>query len=723
MTSSVLAAPESASASRLSASRAIVLLLAVVCYWFMAQAGFLFRQESTNVAAIWPVAGFALAILLLVPQSIFWLALGAMTATNLAANLYIGNSVWLSVAFMTANAAEMLIVSYLARARGAPGAFVDDVATLARVFFVPLLLGVSTAATIGAWATTRQTGAPFFEEFGTWFLADVVGILVVTPLLVFWVQAIWQRSLLPNHTEAAVFVLTLAAMAFWFWGWQLLEPLGLRRPYVLYPILFCCALYCPPHLTASLMAALAGVGLYNIIHGRPSYINPLATDQMQVLRSSQAFVWVLSASVLLVIAIVRSKQRAEQRLRRAHALSERAVQQRTVELQRANDLLQSEIAAKQRVAEKLYENESHARSELNELETISRTASVGLCLIDQDLRYVRINELLAEIGGYSPEEHLGRTIYDVHPELPPHLERMLRHVIATGEELRDVEVEGPLRTTDGTPRKFLVHYYPVDTERGRSVGCIVSEVTEKLEMEAELQRQRNELAHAARVNLLGGLAAGLAHELNQPLHAIANYAQGCLRRIQQGSSGSEQIEGVLSTINSEAHRAAEIVRRLRDLVKKQPPRFEPINLHSAVQRTLRLLRPELKSNHIQVSVEVPANLPHPQGDAIQIEQVLLNLLLNAFEATRGNPPEQRNIVVTAHVEEGAVWLAVHDNGRGMPPDHLDKLFDPFYSTRDDGLGMGLAISRDIIERHGGRLTAAANSPVGAIFTIALPLPQ
>jgi PAS domain S-box-containing protein len=698
----------------------MLLLMTVAAYAVAMHVGFLFRDSVSNIAMVWPAAGVGVAALISAPTGMFGGMLAALAVTNLVNNWLIGNSLSFSAVLTTANLVEMSIIALLARRQGAPTRFCDDVPTLLRVFLGPLLLGCIAGAAIGGRAASTVSGAPLIHEFALWFSADAVAVVVLTPCILFWAQAVRAETLLPTRGELLRFFAVFFVIALWMAVAEWLRPMGLHRPYVLFPLMFWCAIYTPPRYMTLLMATLGAVTVYAVVYGTFGTSISYTTSRLQMLREAQAFLSVLAMSALLAVALAHNKQRSDVLLRQSHTNLEHTVARRTQQLLEANDLLHSEIKAREEFARRLAESEAQTRLKLAELETIYRTANIGLCLIDEELRYVRINESLAALQGHTPEAHIGKSIRELYPYLPESVPRLLQQVVATGEALHDVEVESPLLTPSGASRKFLVSYYPVETTRGRCVGCIVREITDRIEMERELERHRSDLAHVARMNLLGSLATGLAHELNQPLHAIANYAQGCLRRLLQEPPQAQELAKVASAINQESHRAAEIVRRLRDMAKKQPPRIEPVDVGQVVQHSIRLLSPEFKVHKTKLTVELPPVLPALRGDAIQLEQVLLNLALNAIEATKHNDAHDRHVALAVRADSLELKLSVSDNGPGIR-DIADKLFEPFFSTREDGLGMGLSISRDIVERHGGRLFVEENTPRGAIFTVSLPV--
>ncbi|PHS06334.1 MAG: hypothetical protein COA78_14405 [Blastopirellula sp.] len=262
---------------------------------------------------------------------------------------------------------------------------------------------------------------------------------------------------------------------------------------------------------------------------------------------------------------------------------------------------------------------------------------------------------------------------------------------------------------------------PVRDEQGlltHAVG-IVNNVTEKVLAEEQVRQRNSELAHVARLSTLGEIVAGIAHEVNQPLYAILNYAGTCSNLIE--SNGAKQIDDVslcISRIIEQSTRAGEIIRRLRDFSRRSEPRFEPTQFENLVSEVLELLAPILYHDRVTVKCELPKDLSLVLVDAIQVEQVLTNLVTNACDSMRGQVQDK---VITIHAQqiETDIEVSVSDTGAGLPND-VD-FFEAFSTTKAGGMGMGLAISRRIIEIHGGKIWAKPHVPHGAVFYFTLPV--
>jgi two-component system sensor kinase FixL len=249
-----------------------------------------------------------------------------------------------------------------------------------------------------------------------------------------------------------------------------------------------------------------------------------------------------------------------------------------------------------------------------------------------------------------------------------------------------------------------------------------TDITKRKETEAELRHQREELAHVSRISTMGELASSLAHELNQPLTAILSNAQAAQRFLAANPTDLEEVREILKDIVQDNSRAGEIIRRMRRLVKKEGLEFAPLDLGSVIGDVVLLARSDAVFHNIRVSLEIDPDLPPVRGDKVQLQQVLLNLLLNAFDAMRDCPANEREIRLRAE-RDGArmATVAVRDHGTGLGSEKLETIFQPFYTTKRDGLGMGLSISRSIIEAHGGHLWAENNPDRGATFYFTVPM--
>ena len=298
----------------------------------------------------------------------------------------------------------------------------------------------------------------------------------------------------------------------------------------------------------------------------------------------------------------------------------------------------------------------------------------------------------------------------------------VRQVIARTSEARDVDVEYRLMMPDGTIKHVHVVAQASRDQHGRIeyIGAI-QDVTQQWRSEEALGKLRSELAHVARVTSLGALTASIAHEVNQPLSGIVTNASTSLRML---AADPPNVEGARETARRsirDANRAADVITRLRALFAKKAPTVELMDLNAATREVIALWRSELQRSRATLRAELADELPRVMGDRVQLQQVIINLLRNASEAMSGVDDRPRIIVIRTGLHgPHEVILSIQDAGVGFDENGVDKLFEAFYTTKHDGMGIGLSVSRSIIESHGGRLWAALNDGPGVTFSFSIP---
>jgi PAS domain S-box-containing protein len=306
----------------------------------------------------------------------------------------------------------------------------------------------------------------------------------------------------------------------------------------------------------------------------------------------------------------------------------------------------------------------------------------------------------------------------VHPEDLPLLDEMVRQAQAG----RDFEFEHRLLMPNGSVKYLHLVGHATRDQEGRLEYVGASQnVTDRRMAEQTLGKVRSELAHVARVSSLGALAASIAHEVNQPLSGIITNANTCVRML---NAEPPNIDGARETARRtirDGNRASEVITHLRALFAKKTEPIDAVDLNEAAREVVALSMSELQRGGIAVRQEFAEGLPPAVGDRVQLQQVMLNLILNASDAMRGIDDRPRNLLVTTGRESaGAVRVSMRDSGVGIDPRNAEKLFDSFYTTKSHGMGVGLSISRSIIESHNGRLWASANDGPGATFSFSIP---
>lgn len=290
---------------------------------------------------------------------------------------------------------------------------------------------------------------------------------------------------------------------------------------------------------------------------------------------------------------------------------------------------------------------------------------------------------------------------------------------------------GSLAVIDQKPRqlnpeqaealRILAHQVITELDLRRLITEMKQIITARREAEERLRQQQLELAHMARLCLAGGMASGLAHELNQPLAAIVSYGEGGLELVRSGKVDTNQLTKVLEQVVNQAMRAHGIIHHLRDFVRKQEPQRSLVDINALIQEVVRLAEPEAQKHAVRIRQEFAEGLPSLLVDNIQIQQVVLNLVQNGIEAMREGGAERRELTLrTASAGNNTIQVTVSDTGPGLSAENPHKLFMPFFTTKASGMGLGLSISKSIIEAHGGRLWASPNADRGISFHFTLP---
>jgi PAS domain S-box-containing protein len=338
--------------------------------------------------------------------------------------------------------------------------------------------------------------------------------------------------------------------------------------------------------------------------------------------------------------------------------------------------------------------------------------------IDREYRVVTMNASVRESFTrlYSSSLQKGLAIREGVPESVRDEWRQLYDRALAGERISVEQAVG-----EGDSREYhLISLSPIrEGDEITGATAFSRDITEVRRAEDLARRNQAELNHVLRLGTIGEISSGLAHEINQPLGAIANFAGACVRMLDAGTASDVDLRRGFGLIAAEALRAGNIIRSLRDLARKADGQVEAVDINEVVQRASSLMQPEARLQGISLCLEAAPAVPPVHADGIQIEQVVLNLILNAIEAMHGSPVKLLSVRTSA--ANGHVQVAVDDSGAGLSVGVAERLFEPFFTTKEKGLGMGLAISRRIVEAHGGRLWGAPNDAGGSTFAFTLPV--
>jgi PAS domain S-box-containing protein len=368
----------------------------------------------------------------------------------------------------------------------------------------------------------------------------------------------------------------------------------------------------------------------------------------------------------------------------------------------------TDITERKLSEEELKESEKRLRS-------LSEAAFEGIAFTEKGV-LVDANEAFAGIFGYSLAELKGKKATEL---VAPEHRELVAENMRSGYE-GTYEHKG-LRK-DGSLIDLEIHGRSV-TYRGRRMRLTaIRDVTERRQAEEQARRHREQLLHVSRLSTVGEMASGLAHELNQPLSAILNYTEACLIAVRAGMTDVGKITENLQAAAQQTERAGEIIRRIRDFVKKRQPCVTRVEVNDLIREVVGFTSSDIRQNEVTLSLELQEELPPALADAIQVEQVLLNLVRNAIEAMSGTSRQTRRLTIqTSTSADDAVEVSVRDSGEGLPDDVAKQIFDPFFTTKPNGLGIGLSISRSIIEAHNGHLWAGSNPDGGSTLEFTLPI--
>ena len=346
----------------------------------------------------------------------------------------------------------------------------------------------------------------------------------------------------------------------------------------------------------------------------------------------------------------------------------------------------------------------------------------AIVVIDDHGRIGSFNSAAERLFGYKADDVIGKGVELLMPE--PHRSQHAGYIhryLETGDaRIIGVGREAQGRRADGT-------VFPIGISVGEAKGGarrrfvgIIRDLSQQRAAEKRTRSLEGRLAHVGRFNLMGEMAAGIAHEINQPLSAIATYAQAAKRMLGQEQVDVAQLQDICTKVDDQARRAGQVIENLRKFIRKQEIEARPLDINSIVRDVLNLIEADARAEGIHVDMHLGADLPKVNGDPVQLQQVLLNLTRNAVDAMRGGLHKERGISIATEQTEGGVRVAVTDHGHGVSRQLGDNVFHPFVTTKREGLGVGLAISRTIVQSYGGTLSYRDNPAGGAVFVVDLP---
>ena len=357
--------------------------------------------------------------------------------------------------------------------------------------------------------------------------------------------------------------------------------------------------------------------------------------------------------------------------------------------------------------------------------TMFETTAVGIVTVDFEHGYGIANKSFQRMTGYTEDELRNLKLIDISHEDDRAATRKRIDEIVVGPR-RSYRIEKRYRRKDGEVVWADVNnfFVPATDSTAAFLGTMAVDITERKRAEEALQQAQADLERLNRVMLLGEMTASIAHEVNQPIAAVITNANAGLRWFGAQQPNLDEVREALGRIVRDGTRAGEVIGGIRALVKKVPPRREPLDINRAIREVIALTQTETQRNAVRLQSRLADDLPFVSADRVQLQQVIINLIVNAIEAMAGAGEGPRELTIVSGVgDANDASVEVQDTGPGVDPEQLDRLFQSFYTTKPDGIGMGLAISRSIAEAHGGRLSAAPNYPRGTVFRLTLPVEE
>jgi PAS domain S-box-containing protein len=406
---------------------------------------------------------------------------------------------------------------------------------------------------------------------------------------------------------------------------------------------------------------------------------------------------------------ITQRQRAEAALREMNTELERRVAARTADLQ-------EEVVRRRNTEATLRASEERWRS-------MFEASAVGITIMDQQNHFAAVNEAFQKMVGYTEQELQSLGPVDITHEDDRQATREMIQDVQSGKR-QDYQAEKRYRRKDG---KLI--WVRVSAARALDpnsplpgIPTLVEDITERKRAEVAWHDARDALSRATRLTVMGELSASIAHEVNQPLAAIITNGQACERFLGFSPPDLDEVKDAVGEIVRDGRRASEVLKRIRAMSKNTAPERGQVDVNHAIAEVLALTRDELQRHRVAVQTDLRSKLPTIMADRVQLQQVVLNLVMNGIDAMRAVTDRPRILTVRSQLnDQGNIVVNVADSGVGLDPANRDRIFESFFTTKPEGMGMGLAISNTIIEAHHGRLWAESGSPFGAVFGFTLPL--
>lgn len=657
--------------------------LLAVAYVAGVHVGLALTFPSSSVSTLWPPNAIVLAALLLMPPRTWWLLIAAVLPAHLITQTLMGVPFAMSACWFVSNVAEALLgaaltLKYCGRIPRFDRVRDVSIFLLAGVVIAPFLTTFLDAAFV---ALIQWRYTDYWQVWRTRFFSNALAILILVPLIVLAFQAELKRirtRRLVDYVETGGLVLATCIAALLVFRQNYPPAASAVLLYAPLPILMWAAIRKNVMTLCFCVSLVALIAIAGALDG----LGPFTADVVPVVLTAsaaenaalavQTFLIIAASSLMLLAASLAEMRQARAALRVQKErldLALEAAQMGTWEWDIGRDRINWEKSQKA-------PETTHAR------------------------------------GSLSVEDLLNR----IHDDDRALVLRTMHNAVSARESK---EIEYRFEQPDGDVR-WITSRGKVSDEpdsRSRRVIGVYVDTTDRKIQELQMRTHQEQLTYLSRVSLMGELAGALAHELNQPLAAILLNAESACSEIEKPDANLREIADTLQDIVSDDKRAGEVIRRLRALFVKGVVQMRPVSVNECIAEVLDLERNHLIARQVAIEVQLADALPFAMADRVQLQQVLLNLIVNACDAMTVNPPNNRKIHLrSAHTQEG-VAIHVRDNGEGFKD--AEAIFQPFFSTKDHGIGLGLAVSRRIIAGHRGRLWATSNADRGSTFHILL----
>jgi len=655
-------------------------LLVGIAYYLGAMVGFALTLPTHSVSTLWPPNAILLAFLLLEPRQSYWLVLLGAFPAHVAVQLQSGVPLPMILCWFISNSSEGLIGAFcLRRYITGPVDFSSVRCVLLYVVFAALLAPfLSSFLDAGFVSLVGWKEQTYWQVWLTRFPSNVLAALVIPPVILLWASrgvrwlrgAPWHRYLEPVFIIGGLIVVSVLVFS-WQTAGAKTTPASLYLPL---PFLLWAAMRCGAAGASTTLLIVVLGSIFGAANGGGPFVSASSADNVF---SLQMFLVAISLPIMFLAGLVE-EQREKSKI--------------------------------------LSESEARFRSMAN-----SAPALIWMSGLDGRLNF--FNKAWLDLTGRTLRQELGNGWAEgLHPE---DFHRFFEKYDSSFSAREEFSMEHRLRKYDGEYSWIFNKGVPRFASDGTFLGYIGSaiDITQRKEAETNLQQEREQLARVTRVSTMGELAASLAHELNQPLTAILANAQAAERLMAAKPPDLEEVGAILKDIIEDNNRAGAIIWRMRALIRKENIELVSLDLPTVIRDIVTLLHSEAILHNVRIRLDLGHGFSPVCGDRVHLQQVVLNLLLNAFDAMKDVPANEREIQLWVMAEsDDRLKVGVRDCGTGITGETLDKAFEPFYTTKHDGLGMGLAVSRSIIEVHGGELWAeCSDSKPGATFYFTVPV--